>query len=390
MIVIQNFFFLTNTKNQNHLINMSNRNNLVELERFIYSLLVVGYHVQAAYASDKTFFFENGANAVEFFFVVSGYFFARSIEKVNSKEEKNVFYDTFEFMKNKIKTIFVAHIVISVIMMLFGMIVSIQSFPKMLLNGLPGLFLIQMAICWKDSMGMTFCIPEWYISTMLLCMLVMAPTSFLLRRKLSGIWIPVILFAFNAVVVGIVAFCTKFNMNETYIDDARGWAELCVGMFSYHMSVYISTKEFSSNLVSVTFKIIEMIAYHLPVVLGFVPINKKYMPLIMSITAFLAFVALSITFGNKGIIVKNKIINAVFGYLGSISLPIYLFHTFFVGFFYTNDKIAIWIIFMVVFLVSIIVSIIYKLIYDGIKKCISKIKEKKMQNVYTESLIQTA
>ena len=175
---------------------MSNRNNLVELERFLYSLLVVGYHVQAAYVPDKTFFFENGANAVEFFFVVSGYFFARSIEKVNNKEEKNLFFDTLEFMKSKIKTILVAHIVVNVIMMIFGMIVDIHSFLKMFLNGFPGIFLIQMAICWKDSMEMTFCIPEWYISTMLLCMLVMAPTSFYLRRKINGLWIALILFAF--------------------------------------------------------------------------------------------------------------------------------------------------------------------------------------------------
>lgn len=370
---------------------MSNRNNLIELERFIYSLLVVGYHIQAGYVPDKTFFFENGANAVEFFFVVSGYFFARSIEKVNNKEEKNIFFDTLEFMMNKIKTIFVAHIVINIIMIIFAMIIDIHSFLKIFLNGLPGLFLIQMAICWKDSMGMSFCIPEWYISTMLLCMLVMAPISFFLRRKINGVWIALILFAFNAVIVAIVALCTKFNMNETFIDDARGWAELCVGMFSYHMSLYISNKEFSNKFVYVTLKIVEMIAYHLPIVLGFVPINKKYMPLIMSITAFLAFVALSITFGKKGIVISNKIVNTVFGYLGSISLPIYLFHTLFVGFFYNSKKTAVWKVFLVVFCVTIIVSIVYKIIYDGIKLCIKKIKEKKVQKTSTtESLLQVA
>lgn len=369
---------------------MSNRNNLVELERFLYSLLVVGYHVQAAYAPDKTFFFENGATAVEFFFVVSGYFFARSIEKVNNKEEKHLFFDTLEFMKNKIKTILVAHIVVNVIMMIFGMIVDIHSFSKMFLNGLPGIFLIQMAICWKDSMEMSFCIPEWYISTMLLCMLVMAPTSFYLRRKINGLWIALILFLFNAVVVGIVAFSTKFNMNSTFIDDARGWAELCVGMLSYHMSVYILKKENVNKFVSVVLKIVEMVAYHLPIVLGFVPIDVKYMPLIMSVTAFLAFVALSITFGNKGVVVKNKTINTVFGYLGGISLPIYLFHTMFVGLFYGKQNIPAWKVFIVIFSATLIVSIIYKLIYDGIKKCIKKIKERKVQNVSTESLLQTA
>ena len=44
------------------------RNNIVELFRFIYSLLVVGYHVQFSYSDEMIDFFENGALAVEFFF----------------------------------------------------------------------------------------------------------------------------------------------------------------------------------------------------------------------------------------------------------------------------------------------------------------------------------
>lgn len=268
------------------------------------------------------------------------------------------------------------------------MIISIHSFLNIFLTRLPGIFLIQMAICWTDSMNMAFCIPEWYISTMLLCMLVMFPTSIFLRSKINGLWIALILFAFNAVIALIVTLSTKFKVNNTFIDDARGWAELCVGMFSYHLSVYIAKKDSLNDAIKVMLKIVEMIAYHVPIVLGFVPIDVKYMPLVMSVTALLAFVALSITFGNKGVVVNNKIVNAVFGYLGNISLPIYLFHTLFVGFFMGKQDVPMWKIFVVVFVVTLIVSVVYKLIYDGIKLCIKKIKEKKTKNINTESLIQ--
>ena len=44
-----------------------NRNNLVELARFLFSLLVVGYHVQMAWAGDKLSIFEGGALAVYLF-----------------------------------------------------------------------------------------------------------------------------------------------------------------------------------------------------------------------------------------------------------------------------------------------------------------------------------
>lgn len=43
------------------------RNNLVELAWFLFSLLVIGYHVQMTWAGDGSQFFAGGALAVEFF-----------------------------------------------------------------------------------------------------------------------------------------------------------------------------------------------------------------------------------------------------------------------------------------------------------------------------------
>ena len=53
---------------------MTKRNNLVEFARFMFSLLVIGYHIQMSLGDSKINFFENGALAVEFFFLVSGFF----------------------------------------------------------------------------------------------------------------------------------------------------------------------------------------------------------------------------------------------------------------------------------------------------------------------------
>ena len=64
------------------------RNNIIEFGRFIYSLLVLGYHVQFSYDDEKVDIFENGALAVEYYFLLSGYFLSRSLEKI-SKDEKN-------------------------------------------------------------------------------------------------------------------------------------------------------------------------------------------------------------------------------------------------------------------------------------------------------------
>ena len=355
---------------------MSNRNNLVELERFLNSLLVVGYHVQSAFVGQYKYFFKNGAAAVEFFFVVSGYFFARSIEKINAKDDKDVVTDTFDFMKNKIKTILPVHIVATILLLIYAMIIDIHSFGKTLLNGLPGIFLVQMAILWRDSMEMSFNIPEWYISTMLLCLLVMAPISLLLRRKINGLYISLILFAFDIIVIIIVGIFTNLPMLRTFVMDARGWAEMCVGMFSYYFSCFIAKKELN-NCCSIFLKIVELLAYNIPIILGFVPIHVSMLPLIMGITIVFIFFALSITFSNKGISINNDTINKIFGFLGSISLPVYVFHAFVVKPLVGLKSIPIWAIFLISFSGTIMLSIIYKLAYDGIKKLIERIRTKK-------------
>ena len=83
------------------------RNNIIELGRFVYSLLVVGYHIQLSYDEDNESLdpFDDGALAVEYFFVLSGYFLARSLEKIHLDEKTSFFKKYFNFMKNKVKSL---------------------------------------------------------------------------------------------------------------------------------------------------------------------------------------------------------------------------------------------------------------------------------------------
>ena len=85
------------------------RNNIVELFRFIYSLLVLGYHVQFSYSDDKVDPFENGALAVEFYFLLSGYFLARSLEKISKDQKTNIIKKVYLFMKNKVNALLNVH-----------------------------------------------------------------------------------------------------------------------------------------------------------------------------------------------------------------------------------------------------------------------------------------
>ena len=64
----------------------------------------------------------------------------------------------------------------------------------------------------------------------------------------------------------------------------------------------------------------------MPVILGIIPISTNYQVYLMMATVICEFLAVTITFSEKGNIIKNQKLNKSFGYLGEISLPIYLFH----------------------------------------------------------------
>lgn len=363
---------------------MSNRNNLVEFERFLFSILVVGYHTQSAFlGEDDSSFFENGANAVEFFFLVSGYFMARSIEKINTKENTNILSETFYFMKGKIKTILPTHIISNLILIISVLIARMPSWDKTLINGIPSLFLVQMVAVWNDSYTLALNIPEWYISSMLLCMLIMVPISLLLRKKINTFFVTLILVLILCLIITITGFCLNWSLPQNFVNDSRSWLEMCCGMFAFCLSNSIRNKSFN-KFFSLLLKIIEILCYNVPVILGFAPINKKEMRIIMIVTVICTFFSLSITFGNKGVVIKNGKINRFFGYLGNISLPIYMFQTIAIGIAFFIKNVDAWVFYFIVIFATIFIAIIYKLIYDLIKKLIEKIKNRRQEKtIYT-------
>ena len=82
------------------------RNNIIELGRFIYSLVVLGYHVQLSYDEDNKTVdpFECGALSVEYFFFYLDIFSTFSWET-------NFFKKYYYFMKNKITALLNVHII---------------------------------------------------------------------------------------------------------------------------------------------------------------------------------------------------------------------------------------------------------------------------------------
>ncbi len=357
---------------------MKNRNVLVELARFLFSILVVGYHVQMSMNNDIADFFENGALAVEFFFLISGYFLARSIEKINANENRRNFgIETARFMKNKVKGILPTHIVAIIAVIIVILVFDLSNAGKILLKGLPSVFLLQGGALWYNGYADALIVPEWYLSSMLLSMLFMFPIGLLLRKKLKGYWVTLILVVI--LVVPALAFGLPFGFNTNLVYYLRAWGELCVGMFAYYLSVAIAKHEFKKPA-AVTLKIVELVGYCAPIILGFIPLSANLQPVCMAITVVGVFAAISITFANKGVSITNEKAGKIFAYLGSLSLAIYLFHPVLITLLdYAYTDCAQWIKMLIVLPSSIILAVIFRLICVGISKLILHIKNSKQK-----------
>ena len=278
------------------------RNNIIELGRFVYSLLVVGYHIQLSYdEEDKSVDpFECGALAVEYYFFLSGYFLARSLEKLSLDNKMSFIKKYYTFMKNKIKALLTVHFIAIIAILIIIACCDKKNFVNKLLPGITSIFLVQMAVVYHGNFEKALIVPEWYLSSMIICMLIMVPIFLAFRKLMKGVFVVLILLGVLAIFAVIFILITKMKLKPNMIFDMRAWGEMNLSMFSYYLSIYIE-KQTYSNGINILLKIVEIVAYCIPVILGIIPISANNEPICMSITGACVFVAIFITFSKKGI-----------------------------------------------------------------------------------------
>ena len=277
-------------------------------------------------------------------------------------------------MKNKISALLNVHILSIIVIIIIIASCDSKNFLDKFLNGLPSIFLVQMIIVWAGDFNKALIVPEWYLSAMLLCMLFMVPIFLLFTKIIKGIYSTLILIGIVALIAIISGAATKWAFNENILYDIRAWGEMSIGMLSYYLSIFLKSKNFGNGLL-LFFKIFEIICYGVPTILGIIPLNKNNQAYLMVVTMICEFCAVTITFAEKGNVIKSEKINWVFGYLGAISLPIYLFHPVLITLIdYLDDNMPRWEKYVIVFPVTLFLAFLYRITADFLNK---KIKEKK-------------
>lgn len=310
------------------------RNGKIEFMRFAFAIAIVLYHAQKHYLdinkeSINLAFFCRGYIGVEFFFLVAGFFMAKSIYKkvydqagnqiVPDNRTFNLGLETVKYTWHKVKAILPWHFAAFFIMFVATVYLNQYSFRMMckkILNMIPNLFFF-------NKIGFDFSNlnrVEWYITCMIFAIMILYPIC----RKYYSMFVYVIgpvgaLFLLGYIQQNFGTFTNTSRWNGIiFICMIRAIAEIALGTTTFEISRVLSEKQFSyKKRMALTCLEWGGLAFIILFVLS--TISTKYE--IYAIFVMMMVIALILSEQ----VLDNAFFNNSFCYfLGKASLPIYL------------------------------------------------------------------
>ena len=299
---------------------MKKRNGSIDFWKFVFSLVIAGFH-SIYFARGEKFFFYDGANMVEFFFLVSGFLMAASVMKQDSQGAA-AWKSTWRFLFHKIKGMFpayyVAWAVAFVIKNAAGGFLPLALICKHGILSIWELFFLRMAGFndWNAN-GAT-----WYISAMLWVMLLLLPFFFKNKDFFLHITAPVLAIG----ILGYLYASTRVLRGNTdwtgicFKGLLRAAGVLCTGCVCYlacQKLKELTLTAFSKILLS----IVEIGGYLFALFWTFGHDSSRMEFVILVLFA----VSVTISFSHQGILAPVFDNRAAY-WLGSFSFPLFLAH----------------------------------------------------------------
>ncbi len=211
------------------------RNGAIDFWKFVFSVVILCFH-SLYFAGDETYIFVDGANMVEFFFLVSGFLMAAKLMKQKEDAMKQpVWKSTWQFLFHKIKSMcpeyYVAWAVSFLIKHMAG---GLQPLAKIAKHGVlciwELLFLRMAGFNDYNANGAT-----WYISAMLCAMAVLLPFFYKNREQFLYLTAPLLAVG----ITGYLYTASKTLRGNTdwmglcFRGFLRAMAVLCIGCICY-------------------------------------------------------------------------------------------------------------------------------------------------------------
>lgn len=295
----------------------------IECLRFAFCVLILLYHISGDYSerhwmiTSQINFFNKGFIGVEFFFLVTGYLTAAGIYKKRETDRPTLGEDTWHFMWRKIASLLPYHIILIVLTVLYRVISLSKSPMEILINSLPNLFFLQMS----GYQGYALIGDEWYISSMLIALLVIYPLAVRFYDVYVRIVAPLAGFLLTGLLVALNGTLGRFGEITGFLcnGNIRAFAEISLGMFIFELVRVMREREYS-RLARWAITIVEIGCY---LTIVFYASSETYTRKYLGTVVLLFCVAVALSF--SGLSYGQQFFdNKLCYFLGKCSLPIYL------------------------------------------------------------------
>lgn len=213
------------------------KNGEIEILRLVFCFAVMLCHLSSNFGMLQ---FKRGTFAVEFFFLVSGFFMARTAERTETVS----FDDTIGFLSRKISTFLPYYIgAVLIHLVVFRLIICHTSLHNLLtgiIKLIPEFIFLQMGGFATESI---INVPAvWYLSAMLLSMLILYPFAVKFKKSYGVVFLILAIFGIGYLVRKHNGYIVVFRTTDCgllYDGMLRGLCETALGAVCYKFSEYI-------------------------------------------------------------------------------------------------------------------------------------------------------
>lgn len=295
---------------------MKNRFGKISLYKFLFSIMIIVFHVGNVLDYNKfKFNFGSGSIAVDFFFVVSGFFFCRKY--VNYKVKNSIGEDSFNYFINRTNRFIKYIIILLIIAIPFSIFCLKFNFTSLINAFYKLLYIPHHGKCGSEIFGIT-----WYIVAMILAESMLFP--FLIKYKKEFVYIisPIIIILLGSyLLIRYGHFATPWKMGTIlYKGILRSVFEINIGMYLYLISEKISNVKFTklSKILLLFFEIAGYLSIFVLVNLN--NAHRRFDVLMLIIISICILIST-----NKNMYLYNFCNNKLFYFLEKLSLPMYIY-----------------------------------------------------------------
>lgn len=294
------------------------KNGKIDFLKFLFAVVIVIHHGAKNVIDIKNPLYTGGSLAVEFFFIVSGYLFMASISRLPERTLP-LGIETGRFMWRKFKGLYPEVAIAFVMGFILDLILKDRGFWELWTMSFHNLFLLKMT-----GVGMvTINAQTWYLSSMLLCMIILYP----LLRKYPRMMTNVVLPLGGLLLLGYLCLNKTHPRDPsavwkefTYKGNIRAMAELSIGACLHPLAQRLKQVKIST-LSRILLSVAEWGCY----IAVFVYMRNKTASRLdyYFIAVFAAAILLS--FSQQGID-ASWYQHRLFSFLGKFSFALYLSH----------------------------------------------------------------